>query len=194
MKMNRILNIIKKNNETFYNYRTSLPITIRRRILLYIFVSFIVALMLMTEMNEFINAVNGIISILLGFSFSVLFYLASIKQEKNKHDSFEAEHREKRLLKLSNELFHNISYFVAISLLLLATALIIIIPNAKGSFLNIYTALFGEVGVYYLLKMGLLISFLIRALFFFLLLETGYTFARIIGRVNFYFEEKIQGK
>jgi hypothetical protein len=152
------------------------------------------AFLLTEELTDFINSINTVASILLGFGFSVLFYIASSKEDQSPPDSsLEQKNRARRMNTLSRELFHNVSYFVMTASAGLAFAMIVIAPNSQGDwfeesalpYLNTLNPKASE----YLWWVGLGI----RSIFFFLIIEAGYTFARIVGRVNFLFEEKLSG-
>ncbi|MRG56376.1 hypothetical protein GF108_12385 [Phyllobacterium sp. SYP-B3895] len=188
------MQIIEKNNGTFYNYRTQEEFTIWPRMAVFLIFSIIISFALLKEMPDFLNAINNAVSILLGFSFSVLFYLASSRKDAvAETDSLEKQNRDRRLTKLSNELFYNISYFVIVALLLLGASLIIIIPDAQASIVTIWRLFFGDWLIAQLAVLTRILSFAIRSCFFFLLMEAAFTFARIVGRVNFLFEEKMKG-
>ena len=187
-----IRSIIANNNATFYNYRTGGRIRVWPRIILFAALSAPLAFLLTDKLTDFINAINTVASILLGFGFSVLFYIASGKEDQSSpNSSLEQKNRARRVNALSKELFHNVSYFVMSASAGLAFAMVVIAPEAQGEW-------FTKNALPYLTKITpsatdylWWTSLAIRSVFFFLIIEAGYTFARIVGRVNFLFEEKL---
>ncbi|TIX89280.1 hypothetical protein [Rhizobium sp. P44RR-XXIV] len=190
--MASIRSIIANNNATFYNYRTGSRIRVWPRMLLFAAVSPPLAFLLTDKLTDFINSINTVASILLGFGFSVLFYIASSREDQSPSTaSLEQKNRAHRVNELSRELFHNVSYFVMTASAGLAFAMIVIAPEAQGDW-------FTKQALPYLEKLTSRapdylwwLSLVIRSLFFFLIIEAAYTFARIVGRVNFLFEEKL---
>lgn len=190
--MANIRSVIANNNATFYNYRTRQRLRLWPRICIFVMISPVIAFLLTENLTNFINSINTVLSILLGFSFSVLFYIAGNKEGQSPSEvSLEKMNRIERLNALSKELFHNVSYFVMTASAALAFAMIVIAPETLSDWLSKQT-------LPYLLKVVPNASnciwwanLVIRSIFFFLIIEAAYTFARIIGRVNFLFEEKI---
>jgi hypothetical protein len=191
--MGRIVSIIDKNSKTFYNYRTKDRTRVWPRVIFFALISPCLAFLLTNNLTNFINSINTVASILLGFGFSVLFYIASGNAEPDHSDmSLERKNRLARLETLSIELFHNVSYFVMTASAALAFSMIAIAPEAQdGWFTKTVLPLtdpYRELALCVVWWLG----FAIRAVFFFLLIEAGYTFGRIVGRVNFLFEEKLK--
>ncbi|OCP17037.1 MULTISPECIES: hypothetical protein [unclassified Ensifer] len=188
-----IRSIIAENNATFYNYRTDGRIRIWPRIAAFVAISPAIAFLLTDNLTDFVNSINTVASILLGFGFSVLFYIASGNEGTVSSDaSLEKKNRMERIRDLSKELFHNVSYFVMTASAALAVAMVVIAPEAQNDW-------FAKRVLPCLLEITPKASdyiwwlqLVIRSAFFFLILEGGYTFARIVGRVNFLFEEKLK--
>lgn len=190
--MASIASIIANNNSTFYNYRTGGKNRVWPRMLLFLIISPPLAFILTDKLTDFINSINTVASILLGFGFSVLFYIASGKEtQSSPNASLEQKNRDRRVNALSKELFHNVSYFVMTASAGLALAVIVIAPEAQGEWFTKqalpYLTTLNPKAEEYLWWAGISI----RSMFFFLIIEAGYTFARIVGRVNFLFEEKL---
>lgn len=162
------------------------------RLIIFAFVSPVLAFVLTDKLTDFINSINTVASILLGFGFSVLFYIASSKDDQRlQSNSLEQKNRADRINALSRELFHNVSYFVMTASGGLAFAMIVIAPEAQGEW-------FSKTILPLLVKVTPNASdylwwsaLVIRSIFFFLIIEAGFTFGRIVGRVNFLFEEKL---
>lgn len=190
--MASIRSIIANNNATFYNYRTGARGSVWPRIFLFVVASPCLAFLLSEKLTDFINSINTVASILLGFGFSVLFYIASGKDDQSAPDaSLEQKNRARRVNALSKELFHNVSYFVMTASAGLAFAVVVIAPEAQSDWIAKqalpYLVTLTPRAPDYLWWANLFV----RSVFFFLIMEAGYTFARIVGRVNFLFEEKL---
>lgn len=190
--MASIRSIIANNNATFYNYRTGARTNVWPRMIVFAALAPPLAFLLTDKLTDFVNSINTVASILLGFGFSVLFYIASGKDEESfSSSSLEQQNRSRRVNQLSRELFHNVSYFVMTASAALAFAMIVIAPEAQGDW-------FSKNAIPILLKITPKASdylwwfgLSIRSVFFFLIIEAAFTFARIVGRVNFLFEEKL---
>ncbi|WEJ11170.1 hypothetical protein [Sinorhizobium prairiense] len=192
--MASVRSIIANNNATFYNYRTGGRIRVWPRILLFIALSPLLSFLLTDKLTDFINSINTVASILLGFGFSVLFYIASSREDHSSPtSSLEQKNRARRVNALSKELFHNVSYFVMTASAGLAFAMAVIAPEAQGEWftkhaLPLLAKITSSASDYLWWA-----SLCVRSVFFFLMIEAGYTFGRIVGRVNFLFEEKLAG-
>jgi hypothetical protein len=200
-----IRSLIEENNKTFYDYGSNRPTRIRGRIVATSVASAVAATCIDHDFKDFLNGVITVQAILIGFSFSVMFFLMSStsapetdQDTEESHDNFsssrESKIRKKRLSKLSKEIFYNVGYFNMSAMACLALALVILLPdhsdtiwklvsfpanNFKELILKIYTPI-----IYAL-------SIIVRFSFFFLLLESGFTFSRTVGRVNYLFEQKL---
>ena len=190
--MASIASIIAENNATFFDLKKKKRVRIWPRISSFVVASLILALLLTDKLTDFVNSINTVASILLGFGFSVLFYIAGTKAEEIPDNAYlEQKNKLDLINKLSKELFHNVSYFVAAASASLAFGMLVIAPEAQGAWIPFsshpyYIQLSGYVTPY-----TWWINAIIRCVFFFLVIEAGYTFARIVGRVNLLFEKKI---
>lgn len=193
--MERILQISRENSKTFYDNRTGARIGIWPRIFLTFVVSLVLACVFRGEVDTFVNAVITIQSILIGFSFSVMFFLISGEVGySNASGSIELELQFEKLNKLSEEIFYNISYFNVVAIACLILCLIVLVPSPYHPVVYLVT----NFGIWSQDQVALwcgvslvIISHFIRLLLFFCLIESGYTFARAVGRVNYLFEEKM---
>ena len=193
--MNRVIAIIKKNNETFYDYRSNQPVRIRGRIICISIAAFLFAIFVRGELEPFLTGVLTVQAILIGFSFSVLFFLITEKGEPDEREvAIEDQLKKDRLAKLSEELFHNISYFNLCAMASLVLAVLFLLPNISDqvrTVASMFRPEFGEAaGALY--EVGRPIG--AGALLFmlgFLVIESGYTFARTVGRVNYLFEQRL---
>lgn len=152
--------------------------------------------------EDMIDAILVIYSILIGFSFNILFYLLSMNRlSHEENESIERELKVKKLNKLKEELFHNVSYFniISISLILLAIILLFFYPydfetlsqsRMLENFFN--QTLESSFDWRYHIDLAVsVIKTLFRAVFYYVLIESFYSFLRTTGRVTFYFEEKL---
>lgn len=190
--MASLRSIIENNNATFYNYRTGGRERIWPRILIFILLAPVISFMMSRNLINFINSINTVTAILLGFAFSVLFYIASSRDNPpSDHSTLEQGNREERLEKLSKELFHNVSYFVVAASAGLALSMLVIAPDAHGDWFSKHALPQMKRVVPDVAEYLWWVKLLIRSVFFFLIIEAAYTFARIVGRVNFLFEQKL---
>ena len=201
--------IITKNHETYYNYNTRERISQKKRIFLQCVLAIILTLLFGQIKNDLLNSVLTIYSILIGFSFSILFYLlgsnrrdinaiqddASNIDSKNKEQAICLEdlNKSEKLQNLTTELFYNVSHFNLVSVLIILFSLIFIIIQSNGPLELTFII---ELIVKYELADTLkyifqLLRYLFISLFFALLIESIYSFVRIIDRINYLFGETI---
>jgi hypothetical protein len=190
--------IVARNRATFYNFATGKPDS---QLSGYIskgctcaYLSFVFS----QPTNDFLNAIITVYSILVGFSFNILFYLLSSGRLTflNKGEvSIEDDLMVERLNKLSTELFDNVSYFNLLSVAVLLTALISFLFDAQFSGFTIPIDLESHT----LEMLQRILDWLLRisewvysALLYFLIIESIYSFIRTVGRVGFYFEKRLK--
>lgn len=192
--MTNLVEIVRRNNSTFYDNRSNRRKSVVPRMLSFFAGSLVVPWVAGTPSDTVVSAVITVQSILVGFGFSVLFFLVSSEREKeDEAKSLEDKERRKRLNVLSDELFFNISYYnVATFLSVLLALLFAFDVTGIASFtssvsngLSIQQDTLENVRGYLELGHRLLI-----ALFFFVLFESVFTFYRIVIRVNFFFDQK----
>lgn len=197
--MHGIIEIIKKNNKTFYNYSNGEPLNTLRFFLYKLLLSTIILLLFYNVTDKFMGAVLTIYSILTGFSFNVLFYLMSIKKlnENDKSLSLEKQTIQSKLNRLKDELFYNISYFNVISLLLILLSIFfyMVESNSLKSIIELKILLVNNFIKDYhsfVNLFSMLIKGGFKLFFYFLVIESLYTFLRVVVRINFYFNEKMK--
>jgi hypothetical protein len=191
--MYRVSKIVTDNNSTFYRFDSNEKISIRGRIVTFIFISLVLAFFVNFSSVEFLSDVIAVQSILIGFSFSVMFFLISGDNLMKGLDevSIEAKLKFERLENLSKEIFFNISYFNMVAMICIFFAIILLIDNP----LPIVEKIFRLTGS---LLLGIVdwvffaIIMFVKFAFFFFLIESFYSFVRITGRVNFFFERKLE--
>lgn len=188
---------ISRNNATFYDFGSNKRVRIYPRILASAIVAALISVSTQGPLNDLLAGTITVQAILIGFGFSVMFFLASgyNTEEKAKRNSIEDEIKEERLLKLSKEIFYNISYFNLVAMTSLAFAIFLLLPSAKDAFTSVLL-LAGATNAPALMKIynmsNAILYFSIVACFYFTTIESGYTFGRMIGRVGYLFEQKIQ--
>ncbi|WP_313576594.1 hypothetical protein [Brevundimonas sp.] len=188
---------ISRNNATFYDFGSNKRVRIYPRIVASAIVAALISVSTQGPLNDLLAGTITVQAILIGFGFSVMFFLASgyNTEEKAKRNSIEDEIKEERLLKLSKEIFYNISYFNLVAMTSLAFAILLLLPSAKDAFTSVLS-LAGATNAPALMKIynisNAILYFSIVACFYFTTIESGYTFGRMVGRVGYLFEQKIQ--
>lgn len=195
-----VRSIVSANNATFYEYNTNHKISIRPRLFVEIVASTVVAMILDREFKDFLNGVITVQAILIGFSFSVMFFLmsaAGVRASRVLAEpvSLESQLREEKLENLSREIFHNVAYFNLVAMACLAIALVILLPNGSDVIWILLKTLkiewFNNISRPYGIALAV-IEPGIRAAFLFLLVESAYSFARTTGRVNYLFGKRLE--
>ncbi|GGB21855.1 hypothetical protein [Allosediminivita pacifica] len=192
--MTSLIEIVRRNNSTFYDNRSGKKKSVVARTLLFVTLSLISSWVLGTPSDTVVSAVITVQSILVGFGFSVIFFLVSSEREnEDGANGIEDRIRRKRLNTLSDELFFNISYynvvtFFSVTLSLLFAFNIDGVSSFAGGVvadLDIQGGVKDNLRQYVEWAHHILIAFL-----FFVLLESVFTFYRIVIRVNFFFDQK----
>lgn len=193
--MERVIVIIRDNYSTFYDYRTDKRDLIWPRIVIFLVTSVALAGLPLSAESDFLGGVITVQAILIGFSFSVMFFLVQLenKKETNENESIEKRVRSDQLEKLSKEIFWNVSYFNLVALTSLLSALLLLLPNGwtHASAITADVSYIPRIAHCLLSYAGAVSHYAIAGTFFFLLIDSAFTFARTVGRVNFLFEEKM---
>ncbi len=204
----RILDIIENNNNTFYDYSTGAKENIKVALWKKALLAIIIAYIFPKLSVNLINSVLTVYSILLGFGFSALFYLVSIKncekevskdKEKKLPINFEDDLIKEKNSMLVEEIFYNVSYFNITSIALICFSLINMLFICESDFairihlLSIYKfndlyTVFAE-SLIDLLR-GALFAFI--ATFYLLIIESLFTFFRVVCRIGYYFDRIIK--
>jgi len=191
-----IFQIIKRNSDTYYDYRDNARTSTFSRYVIIAISSFLIGI-LFHNRNE--NLYIGIItaqSILVGFSFNIIFILSNNGLIKSSADySIEKSNKIDKLNIISKEIFYNISYYNLIAILSVISCIIMLyFSEFSGTIL-------------YLVNKDLLRTFnsnkpdirflsdcvniFAESILNFLLIDCALTFVRCVKRVNYLFEEKI---
>lgn len=188
--------IIQHNNKTFYDYRSKKIGSPYPRLTVFLACSISISILFRDLGDVFMNAVLSVQSILIGFSFSVLFFLVSgsITVKKSDH-SREKQYRVERLNVLANELFYNVAYYNTVSIGSVIIALLFLLPNFSiFSIISenyIFLELFDKISAGFTSKVVDIVSRILTFIIAFLLIDSIFTFFRIVKRVNFFFSEKL---
>jgi len=192
--INRAWAIYKDNKSTFYDFRTNQPHghVVRNSAFLILSVAF--ACVIQKDANDLLDAVITVQAILIGFSFSVMFFLVQSRNKtETKASSMEESLRLEQVDLLSKELFWNISYFNLTALSSLLFALALMVPNVWGMAAEIVAKQKDLITLARFMDGASFATYYIaKFLFCLLLVESSFTFLRTVGRVNFLFEERMK--
>ena len=197
-----IRKIVRKNRETYYNFSTKRLQPIWPLIVGELAVSVILLVLFSSVTGSFLQAVLTVYSILIGFSFSVLFFLVSIRKMEalDEDPSVELTLRLERINRLRDELFYNVSYFScgAIAVVLLTLGFFVT-AGLNSSLIGwativISTVELHEFWLFVAAAIGSGAIYIYKLLFYFLLVDSMFSFARIITRVSYFFEQKISNE
>lgn len=198
--MFNIREIIRHNRATYYNFSTGRSTSLLLPYATKFLLAFLMAYLFANIQKDFLNVVITIYAILIGFSFNILFYLLSINKIRInlENDSLETQIRIEKTNKLADELFYNVSYFNISSICVIITTLLFFLFESRGSNFLAHIENWPTLGSYleslepYLTAVMQFFTWGYRVFFYLLLLESLDCFLRTIGRVSFYFQEKIK--
>lgn len=198
--MSNFRDIIRNHNATYYDYDTGDPKPVWLRYALVSLGSAVLVVIFQTIPPEMLGALLTVQSILIGFSFSVMFFLLSGSLPTIvENGSIETELKKEKLARLAKELFYNVSYFNVIALISVLLSLLMLLPSVdvdalvewikKQSLLSFWTE------ASWRSCFAVVADWLLPALEFVLyltLIESLTSFARTVGRVSFYFERRLK--
>jgi len=192
--MGSLSDIIRRNNSTFYDNRSGNRTPVWPRYALFTALSGCFALLVGTPSDAVVSSVITVQSILVGFGFSVLFFLVSTEHEDEEASgTLEDKTRRRRLNKLSDELFYNISYYNIVTILSVLFALAFafdISPLSRNlAAATTYLGIGPETKQSISTTLGY-IHYIVVWGFYLAFIESIFTFCRIVVRVNFYFSQK----
>lgn len=182
--MSSFLDIITRNRRTFYNFETRQLIP-QNRANIFKTVAALAAAFLFSQIDrDFIEAIITVFAILVGFTFSILFYLLSLKSIVAEQDaSLEKKARIEKLNILAKELFYNISYFNLLAVSLVFICFCYYVAKCANSF-SFFHGLSVE-------TLGWLFN-IYAFLLYLVLIESGFSLFRTIGRVNYLFSQQFR--
>jgi hypothetical protein len=188
-----LLDIVRRDAATYYDHESNNRVSRVGTVTTFAVFGSLLGVAVGEASSDFLAGALSAEAILVGFSFNVLFYLVANRLTKPAtFSSMEHELRFKRLSKLSDEVFDNVTYFnlVAISSAVAALALLLVGSDGFNSnlhkiagFIEARTPITAEALSWaecVARSFGL-------AVLIFLLSESIYTFLRAVGRVWFYF-------
>lgn len=198
--MSNFRSIIKKHNATFYDFDTGDQQPVWGRYIIVSISAVGLVLLFKTISTETLAALLTVQSILIGFSFSVMFFLLSGNLPTGTgNGSIEADLKKDKLTKLSKELFYNVSYFNLAAIISVLLALLMMLPSIDvDTFLQwakqqVFLQFWSEKEwKSYLKNTGSVLTPVLEFLLFASLIESLTTFIRTVGRVSFYFERRLQ--
>lgn len=199
----RAWRIYRDNASTFYDYRTNHKQGQGRRVAAIVFLATLVAILTPIVSLDVLSATITVQAILIGFSFSVMFFLvqdasSSRKAPVSSHgvvsDSLEKQLDEEQIDLLSKELFWNISYFNLVAFLSLLFAVALMLPNVWENIIRIVSLIpYVELNSDRFLVAARVSAFAAQWIFALLVIESAFTFVRTVGRVSFLFEQRMGG-
>lgn len=198
--MSNFLDVIKRNSATFYDYDTGRRHPIWKRYLVVLIAALVLIIFFQDVPEAMLQATLAVQSILIGFGFSVMFFLISGSIDApSQNGSIEIGLKIAKLNELAKEIFYNVSYFNVTALVSVAVSLIILLPSID---INSISALiysrdyFVSLSKYEFIQRANAVLNVIELcsafILYFSLIDSLSPFVRIIGRVNFYFERRLQ--
>ena len=194
--------IYRDNASTFYDFRTNDKQSRWMQLFLPPVIAAAAVFLVPIESLDILSATITVQAILIGFSFSVMFFLVqncspphrelTIESSPSREPSLENQLDEEQVQLLSKELFWNISYFNLVAFASLVAAIFLMMPNIWSGFDRVLPDLVeigGQKPNYQLLARSS--SYIGQWVFALLIIESGYTFVRTVGRVNFLFEQRM---
>lgn len=189
--MLRFLNIVRENDATFYDFRTGRRRNTAPRLICTLGISGVLAIVFTGDVATFLSSLITVQAVLVGFAFSVIFFLLSVPETKALNpDSIEDQLAARKAETLSNELFSNVSYFTLVGMIGLSAAIALLAPDLPSFLLQTSRRLQlnGSSAAAETASKAGRIALLFATSF--LTIESGYTFGRTIGRVWFLFTER----
>lgn len=187
--------IVRNNASTFYNYRTGKSESLHFRYTLILILSILLSEVFPQRSDNIYLGIITAQSVLAGFSFNVMIYLASSKKlQAGSNSSIEKKAKIDKINRLSEELFYNVSYFnlTAVATVIVAIALLLAPSFWDGwNLIGIHFPMINRITVnFWVWADPMLTRFVIFLLFSFTI-ESFITFIRTVQRSSYYFESRI---
>ncbi len=178
-----LISLFNRNRDTFYNYLTNEKEP-PNKIYLFTILTSIISTFTINELSiESLSIVVSVFSILIGFGFTSQFFLVDKKFIIDGSNKFiEKKQLEEKIKKLSGELFINVSYFNVVSL----TLVIICIFHTINIDNEILTHILSILHIKSLIEFS---PFIGRFSISILMIESLYTFYRILQRTHYLFSK-----
>jgi hypothetical protein len=190
-------NIVKKHIETFYDYRTSRRKSVLPRYLILVILSLAITSVFNELVADFYANIITVQSILVGFTFNVMFFLTSNNRTtiKSNQKAIEVQQKIDKLNLLSEEIFYNVCYFNLVAIISIIIAIILAgIPTYSPT---LFVFLDKSIGVEFLERLphGQYSTLAIKGLMgflYFCVIESFITFLSTARRVTYLFHSQRQ--
>lgn len=196
--MSNLRDIASENAKTFYDARTRTQHSLLPKYIALTVISIVGSWIFNARADNLYMSVIAAQSILVGFSFNVMVFLASNPHLKiAENASVERKQKVGRLNQLSNELFYNLSYFNIVAIASVIVALLMLLVPMGGNLSGDISEIGLEIGLEKQVAERLSIIFALIAkhillfIFYFALIDSIASFIRIIRRASYYFESKM---
>jgi len=194
-----IESIIRNNNATFYDFDTRKRRSQKPRVAVLTALSIALAILCPKVSDNLLAGFLAVQSILLGFTFNVMFFLVGQNKEKiTEPQSIEGQLRAERIKTLYHELFYNVSYFNLVAIMSIITATGLLLPTMEVPYFLQHVGFFQSY-LHWLSTstvptvIGTIFNDSLMFVFYLLACEVVFSIARVIGRTSFYFERKMGG-
>lgn len=194
--MFNLLEIVRNDRQTYYNYATGRNTSYIWPKVFQLAGAILFSIAFSSVSDALIQSTLTIYSILIGFSFSVLFHLISNRKpnQNGQGQSQETKLRSERLAKLHDEIFYNVSYFILSSLILILAVLAFYIVGSVDlclvEALKNWDKAQAISNTLDFTLAAMMSAFLV--VFYYTMLDTAFCFIRIVGRITHYFQKKIE--
>jgi len=184
--------IYENDKSTYYEYNSGVRKGYKKTIFIQLITAFILCFFFSDITKDFLGSLLAFFSILTGFSFSVLFYIVAggTYSLRAKTSLLEKANDLEKLNILRKEVFHNVSYFSLVSILVCLLAIFHYFLETRSCHwvCKFLTVEFDTKNLEVFVSFGeSLFSFIL----FFFISNCLYSFVRIIRRVNLLFTLKL---
>lgn len=192
--MLNIISLFRENAKTFYVIRqdgSKDVISLSARYVSLILISVIVALLSKASNDNILAGIITAQSILMGFAFNVMVYISSQDALKLDISGFrEDKLKAKRLNDLADEIFYNLAYYIAISLLSVVFCLIWMTIRSDNTLYEFALRGAARISRPLIDSAFATANWTWRFLLFFATFESLLAFGRLVRRVTFHFRER----
>jgi uncharacterized membrane protein len=180
--------IWKSDRESYYDFTTKELASVWPRYLTIIIFSAILAFLIAYPDGDFLQTLVSALAVLLGFSFGAQFLLVDRDfVPDGVIESIEDEAIKIKIKMLARELFDNIAFFNLMCLAAIAVSCSLLLSLEIPIFIQEIINYEIQYKLIYIIKM------IGKFLLFVFLIETVWTFLRLLGRVNYLFH-KVRGR
>ncbi|WP_108810635.1 hypothetical protein [Sphingorhabdus sp. Alg231-15] len=181
--MLNLIDLYKKNRETYYNFATQKELAVWPRYLTLFSIVAVISVFTDYPSEGLIGTIVSALSILAGFSFGVQFVIVDRSFiGEARLGSIEDHLTRKKVQKLASEIFDNIAYFNAVCIFGIIVACCLFLELSLGL---IETMIPAEVVSKYFFAAGIIGKFIL----FSIVSEAFLTFFRLLERINYLFQK-----